>query len=132
MSLLGNHFIIKLGFKTGGIILNAVGTVLRERYEIIAEIGKGGMSTVYLAKDKNLGSYWAVKQVKNDKNVDIEAFKKEVELLSSLSHSDIPRIVDRIDAGEDFFVVMDFIDGTSLGKKVMNEGPIKEKIKRMA
>ncbi|SEW12966.1 serine/threonine-protein kinase [[Clostridium] fimetarium] len=106
--------------------MNAVGTVLRERYEIIAEIGKGGMSTVYLAKDKNLGSYWAVKQVKNDKNVDIEAFKKEVELLSSLSHSDIPRIVDRIDAGEDFFVVMDFIDGTSLGKKVMNEGPIKE------
>lgn len=106
--------------------LSAIGTVLRERYEIITELGKGGMSTVYLAKDKNLESYWAVKQVKNNTNVDIKAFKKEVELLSSLNHSDIPRIVDRIEITDNFFVIMDFIDGTSLGKKVAAEGPLPE------
>ncbi len=100
---------------------------MHDRYEIIAELGKGGMSTVYLAKDKNLDSYWAVKQVKNDNKVDIEAFKKEVELLSSLNYPDIPRIVDRIELDNDFFVVMDFIDGTSLGKKVLAEGPSPEK-----
>ena len=103
--------------------MSTIGTVLRDRYEIITELGKGGMSTVYLAKDRNLDSYWAVKQVKNSSSVDIEAFKKEVELLSSLSHSDIPRIVDRIEVNDDFFVVMDFVDGTSLGKKVLSEGP---------
>lgn len=107
--------------------MGAVGTVLYERYEIIAEIGKGGMSTVYMAKDKNLGSYWAVKQVKNERNVDIEAFKKEVELLSSLNHSDIPRIVDRIEINDDYFVIMDLVNGTSLGKKVAVEGPQPEK-----
>ncbi len=107
--------------------MGAVGTILYERYEIIAEIGKGGMSTVYMAKDRNLGSYWAVKQVKNERNVDIEAFKKEVELLSSLNHSDIPRIVDRIELNDDYFVIMDLVNGTSLGKKVAVEGPQPEK-----
>lgn len=97
--------------------------ILKDRYEIIAELGKGGMGAVFLARDKNLGSYWAVKQVKNNSEVDIEAFKKEVELLSSLNHSDIPRIVDRIEVDEDYFVIMDFIDGVSLGKKVNAEGP---------
>ena len=106
--------------------MNKIGLVLKDRYELIAELGKGGMSTVFLAKDKNLDSYWAVKQVVNDTNVDILAFKKEVELLSSLNHSDIPRIVDRIEADNYFYVVMDFIDGTSLGKKVLKDGPIAE------
>lgn len=104
-----------------------VGKVLNERYELIAELGKGGMGSVYLARDKILGSYWAVKQVKNNKSVDVEAFKKEVELLSTLNYPDVPRIVDRIELGEDFFVVMDFIDGVSLSKKVEAEGPQPEK-----
>lgn len=121
-----------MGFYAAGVMCNtgmgdqylsAIGLVLHNRYEIIAEIGRGGMSTVYLAKDSTLGSYWAVKQVNNSINVDIEAFKKEVELLSTLSHSDIPRIVDRIEMNDDYFVVMDFVDGSSLGKKVIAEGP---------
>lgn len=107
--------------------MSMVGKVLNERYEIIAELGKGGMGSVYLARDKILGSYWAVKQVKNNKSVDVEAFKKEVELLSSLNYPDVPRIVDRIELGEDFFVVMDFIDGVSLSKKVEAEGAQLEK-----
>lgn len=106
--------------------MNNLGLILKDRYELIAELGKGGMSSVFLAKDKNLDSYWAVKQVVNDSNVDIEAFKKEVELLSSLNHSDIPRIVDRIEVDNYFYVVMDFIDGTSLGKKVLKDGPASE------
>jgi serine/threonine-protein kinase len=107
--------------------MSGVGSVLKERYEIIAELGKGGMSTVYLARDKNLGSYWAVKQVKNNGSVEAEAFKGEVELLSTLNHSDVVRIVDRIEIGDDFFVCMDFIDGVSLSKKLVTEGPQSEK-----
>lgn len=103
-----------------------VGNVLKGRYEIIAELGRGGMSTVYLAKDLKLESYWAVKRVRNDSSVDIESFKVEVELLSSLNHSDIPRIVDRIEVDNYYYVIMDFIDGISLKKKVQTEGPQKE------
>ena len=68
----------------------------------MTELGRGGMSTVYLARDKTLGSYWAVKQVKNTSDVDMAAFKKEVELLSSLSHYEIPRIEERIEIGDDY------------------------------
>ena len=100
---------------------------LQERYQFVAEIGKGGMSTVYLVKDLNLESYWAIKQVKSNSSIEFDAFKKEVELLASLNHSDIPRIVDRIEIGDDYYVVMDFIDGTSLAKIINIEGPQEEK-----
>lgn len=107
--------------------MNTEGRILRERYELIAEIGRGGFSTVWLARDINLGAYWAVKQVKNTSNVEFNSFLKEVELLSSLNHPNIPRIVDRIEEGDDYFVVMDFIDGTALSKIVNLEGPQNEK-----
>lgn len=105
------------------------GYVLRNRYELMVELGKGGMSTVFLARDKKLGSYWAIKHVKTgdeDQNIELDAFKKEVELLSTLNHSDVPRIVDRIEMDDDFFVVMDFVDGVSLTKQVQNDGPVLE------
>lgn len=102
-------------------------SIIRGRYQIIAELGRGGMSEVYLAKDLKLESYWALKRVKNDNSVDIDAFKKEVELLSSLSHPDIPRIVDKIEIDDYYYVIMDFIDGISLKKKVQTEGIQQEK-----
>jgi len=105
-----------------------VGQVIHGRYKLIAEIGRGGMSVVYLAQDTNLGSYWAVKQVKNTSSVEFKAFLREVELLASLSHPDIPRIVDRIQLGDDYFVVMDFVDGTSLAKILNVQGPQDEKL----
>lgn len=101
--------------------------ILRERYELMTVIGRGGFSTVWLARDISLGSYWAVKQVKNDSSTNFNAFLKEVELLSTLNHSSIPRIVDRIEEGDDFFVVMDFVDGSALSKLVNMQGPQDEK-----
>ena len=100
--------------------------ILKNRYELLTELGRGGMSTVYLARDLNLGSYWAVKHMKNNGSNEIIAFKQEVELLAGLSHPDIPRIVDRIEEFDDYYVVMDFVDGVSLGKKVVAEGPVDE------
>lgn len=100
--------------------------VLRERYELMTIIGRGGLSVVWLARDINLDSYWAVKQVKNNSSVEFESFIKEVELLSTLSYANIPRIVDRIEEGDDYFVVMDFIDGSALSKLVNLRGPQKE------
>ena len=48
-----------------------IGTLIEGKYEILKLIGKGGMSEVYLAMDKNLNKQWAVKEIKKrarDKN----------------------------------------------------------------
>ena len=42
------------------------GTVIDGKYEILKQIGKGGMSVVYLAMDLRLNKQWAVKEIKND------------------------------------------------------------------
>ena len=41
-----------------------IGSVIEGKYEILKLIGKGGMSEVYLAMDKNLNKQWAVKEIK--------------------------------------------------------------------
>ena len=103
--------------------MDAIGEVLRNRYEIIARIGKGGMSSVYLARDRMLDSLWAVKQMKNEPSEISDNFNKEVELLAMLAHPAIPRIVDRVEQGGHDYVVMDFIDGVSLGEIIREKGP---------
>ena len=42
------------------------GTVLDGKYEILTEVGRGGMSIVYLARDNRLNKQWAVKEIKDD------------------------------------------------------------------
>lgn len=111
----------------GGLFVK-INTVLNNRYMLVAEIGKGGMSTVFLAKDLHLDTYWAVKLINTQAKLDIEVYKKEVELLSTLNHSNIPRIVDRIEIENDYYVVMDFIDGVSLTNHVKANGPLTEEV----
>ena len=51
-----------------------VGTLIEGKYEILKMVGKGGMSEVYLAMDKNLNKQWAVKEIKKrarDKNNEV-------------------------------------------------------------
>lgn len=96
-----------------------IGKVLEGRYDILAEIGKGGNSIVYLARDIKLGSYWAVKYFK-------EKVGKEINVLLKLNCPDIPRIVDIIKEPEEYYIVMDYINGITLKRKVMYEGMQKE------
>ncbi len=103
------------------------GQVIHDRYRLVSVIGQGGMSVVWIAQDTNLGSFWAIKVVKNDSSVQFDAFLREVDLLSTLNHPDIPRIVDRIELGDEYFVVMDFVSGTTLGKVLHKYGPQEEK-----
>lgn len=96
-----------------------IGKVLEGRYDILAELGKGGNGTVYLARDIKLGSFWAVKYFR-------EKAGKEFNVLLKLNYPDIPRIVDIIKEPEECFVVMDYINGINLKRKVIYEGMQKE------
>ena len=105
--------------------MTEIGTVIDGKYEILKEIGKGGMSIVYLAMDKHLNKQWAVKEIRkkgNGKNDEIvvNSLLAEANMMKKLDHPALPRIVDIIDNGITIYVVMDYIEGESLDK-VLNE-----------
>lgn len=102
------------------------GTLIGGKYEILGEVDRGGMSVVYLAMDRNLRQTWAVKEVqkrvqgRNDK-VFIESALAEADMLKSLSHPALPRIVDIIDSPDTISIVMDYIPGKSLAQIIKDE-----------
>lgn len=105
--------------------MTEIGAVIDGKYEILKEIGRGGMSIVYLAMDKRLNKQWAVKEIrkrgsgKNDEVV-VNSLLAEANLMKRLDHPALPRIVDIIDSGVTIYVVMDYIEGESLDK-ILNE-----------
>lgn len=99
--------------------MTEIGTVLEGKYEIVKEIGRGGMSVVYLAMDMRLRKNWAVKEIKKqgrDKNdeIAVNSLLTEANLMKRFNHPALPRIVDIIDNGTTIYVVMDYIEGQSL------------------
>lgn len=105
--------------------MTEVGTVIDGKFEILKEIGRGGMSIVYLAMDKHLNKQWAVKEIRKKGNgendeICVNSLLAEANLMKKLDHPSLPRIVDIIDNGETIYVVMDYIEGESLDK-ILNE-----------
>nr|WP_242403737.1 serine/threonine-protein kinase [Paenibacillus pini] len=95
-----------------------MGQLLGGRYEIVRKIGEGGMSHVYLAEDQKLqGKLWAIKE-----SVSLPqqygSIQDEAELLITLSHPRLPRIVDFFAPDGDgySYLVMDYIQGITLEK----------------
>ena len=102
------------------------GTILDGKYEIWKEVGRGGMSIVYLARDKRLNKQWAVKEIKNDGSKSTETLLKglerEANILKNVDHPVLPRIVDIIDQNGVIYVVMDFIEGVTISDRLKEEG----------
>ena len=101
--------------------------VIGGRYRLLTQIGKGGMSVVWLAMDTTLGKQWAVKEIALSENqkrrkLVIDSLLAEANLLKSLDHAAIPRIVDLIDEGGTLFVVMDYIEGKTLSQILKDNG----------
>lgn len=109
----------------------AENTLVGKRYRILTQIGKGGMSTVYLALDSSLNKQWAVKEIKNVSNpvqrdLVIKSLTVEANMIKRFDHPAIPRIVDLIEEKGSLFVVMDFVEGQTLSSLLKKEGPQKE------
>jgi len=104
------------------------GVVLGGQYEILKEIGEGGMSYVYLARDNHLNKQWAVKEIKNDGSKSTETLLKSLEreanILKDVDHPVIPRIVDIVKYSGTICVIMDFIEGENLGDRLKQVGAL--------
>ena len=107
-----------------------IGEIIDGRYEILKEIGRGGMSIVYLAMDNRLNKSIVVKEIRRRDNSNnkllMDSLKQESDLLKNLDHAALPKIYDIIDRG-DIYVVMDYIEGESLNRKLKREGKIQAK-----
>lgn len=93
------------------------GTSLANRYEIISELGKGGMGEVYLAEDTNLKRNVAVKVLPQPFALDKERlarFKREARLLASLNHPNIATIHGLEKSDDKQFLVMELVEGDTL------------------
>lgn len=106
----------------------AIGDVIDGKYEILKLIGAGGMSKVYLAMDKRLNKQWAVKEITKrardmNNEVVIQSAIAEANMIKKLDHPALPRIVDIIENGDMIFVIMDYIEGETLGDVLRAEGP---------
>lgn len=102
----------------------ALGDILAERYYIERIIGQGGMSRVYLGADLKLpGKRWAIKESISPPG-EQQQMAKEAELLISLNHHRLPRIVDFVGCDQDgyFYIVMDCIEGVHLDRYVKELG----------
>lgn len=110
-----------------------IGSVIAGKYEILTEIGHGGMSVVYLAMDTHLNKQWAVKEIRKKGNgrndeVIVNSLLAEANMMKRLDHPSLPRIVDIIDNGVTIFVVMDYIEGESLDKILAEYGAQPEEL----
>lgn len=89
------------------------GEILGGGYQIIDEIGKGGVGIIYRAWHLNLQKYVVVKKIK-DNYVGVLEARGEVDILKSLHHSNLPQVYDFLQVNQNVYTVMDFIDGHDL------------------
>lgn len=103
-----------------------IGTAVDGKYKILSEIGRGGMSVVYMAINEKANKTWAVKEVRKDGRMDFNVVRQglmaEIDTLKRLSHPNLPSIVDLIEDESSFIIVMDYIEGRSLDKILAEEG----------
>lgn len=106
------------------------GTFLQDRYEILEQIGSGGMSVVYKAKCHKLNRLVAIKVLKEEFSSDsnfVGKFKMEAQAAAGLSHPNIVSIYDVIDEGKIHYIVMELIEGITLKSYIAKKGKLEVK-----
>jgi eukaryotic-like serine/threonine-protein kinase len=122
--------------------MNEPGTLIGGRYRLDAEIGRGGMSTVYRAFDTVLERPVAIKLMHREIAADsdqLERFRREARSVAQLNH---PHVVTVIDAGEEPspdsghagagahggvgspYIVLEYVEGETLKDVIRREGPL--------
>jgi TolB-like protein len=106
--------------------LDLFGAALADRYALERELGRGGMATVYLARDLRHGRPVAIKVLRPEIAAALgpERFLREIELAARLTHPHILPLHDSGEAAGFLFYVMPYIEGESLRDRLQREGPL--------
>ena len=106
-----------------------IGTVLLNRYRLVKLLGAGGFGDVYLADDTRIqGRRVAVKESFDTSPGACRQFEREAQLLAHLKHPQLVGVTDYFALPSDeLFLVMDYVEGESLGEMLDRSGPLPEK-----
>ncbi len=105
----------------------AAGDRLQDRYTILREIGRGGFSVVYAARDERVGADVALKLLVPPPAVARQAqerMRREVHAVRALAHRHIAQVHDFVEDGPRAFVVMELVNGPDLAVRVRDQGPL--------
>ncbi|WP_436957354.1 Stk1 family PASTA domain-containing Ser/Thr kinase [Staphylococcus sp. AS1337] len=104
-----------------------IGKIINERYKVTKKLGGGGMSRVYLAEDSILKRSVAIKAIRipaGEKEEAIKRFEREVHNLTQLSHDNIVNVFDVTEDDENFYLVMEYIEGLTLSEYIQKNHPL--------
>ena len=99
-------------------------------YVILRNIGEGGMSVVYLARDHHDGSQVVVKQLRDEYASDVEfvsRFQQEARIMGALQHPNLARVMGYIEQNGQCLLVEEYLPGGSLAERMANGEKISEK-----
>ena len=104
-----------------------IGTIFRDRYEILDILGSGGTSVIYKAKDTILNRLVTIKILREQAGADekfLHRFRNEAQAVAKLSHPNIVRIYDVDFSGALNYLVMEYVEGCSLKEYLDNHAPL--------
>ncbi len=92
------------------------GAVIADRYEIVREIGLGGMGRIYQALDRDLDEQVALKvlRISDGDQSPMERFLREVKMARKISHPNVVKVYDLGTWKEHKYITMEYIDGINL------------------
>jgi serine/threonine protein kinase/tetratricopeptide (TPR) repeat protein len=105
----------------------APGTVLGDRYEILALLGQGGMGAVYKARDTELDRLVALKIIRPELTTNpeiLKRFKQELILARQVTHRNVIRIFDLGQADGFKFITMEYLEGQDLRVVIREKGKL--------
>ncbi len=106
----------------------ATGHVLAGRYEIVAEVGRGGMGVVYQAIDRELREDVAIKIVRSDlvraDTTLVDRLKSEIRLARKLTHPNVLRAFDLGEVDGTYYITMEYVRGVTLLEMLDQRGAL--------
>ena len=103
------------------------GATLANRYEIIEELGKGGMSKVYRVEDKKIKEEVALKLIKPEIALDkkaIERFSNELKMARKIAHRNVCRMYDLGEEKGTHYITMEYVRGEDLKSMIRMSGQL--------
>ncbi|HET6796185.1 MAG TPA: serine/threonine-protein kinase [Gemmatimonadales bacterium] len=104
-----------------------------DRYSLERDLGRGGMASVYLARDRQSGEMVALKAMHQNVGsaIGLERFRREMGIAASLDHPYIVPLTDSGSAGDLLYYVMPYVQGESLSQRLDREQrlPVAEAIR---